>query len=344
LAQYERRHGHPLDFTRLYWRPPLSPAAVIASEQQHLERRLDTAALVSITDHDTLEGPKALRAAGCMEVPLSVEWTVRFQSALFHLGVHGIPSSRAEEAERLSAAHTAGAAESLGEVLDWLIECPETFIVLNHPYWDLAQIGGLRHDALLLSFLRAHHHQIHALELNGYRTWSENRRVLPLAEGLGIPIVGGGDRHGRTPNSIVNVTGAASFEEFARDLRAGRRTDCVIFEEYAEPYTWRVLRDLSDYLSRDAEPDGRTWTDRVFVTENGVETPLSALWRSAPLWTSVSVVVTHALASNAFRPVFELSSVDRKVPPHQDLGAHAAFRPMPRLETRPVTPLESSVN
>src|SRR5262245_25771646 len=56
LAQYEREHGQKLDFTKWYWRPPAAPAEVIASERNHLARRLDLPSLVSLTDHDTLEG------------------------------------------------------------------------------------------------------------------------------------------------------------------------------------------------------------------------------------------------------------------------------------------------
>jgi hypothetical protein len=103
-----------------------------------------------------------------------------------------------------------------------LVRCPQTFVVLNHPFWDLGGIGLLRHESVLLAFLCAHRGRIHAIELNGYRAWAENRRVLPPAEGFGLPIVGGGDRHGNIPNAILNVSGATCVAEFATDLRAGR--------------------------------------------------------------------------------------------------------------------------
>ena len=60
LAEYEREEGQALDFADWYWRPPASPASVVTSEQEHLERRLGLSALVSLTDHDTLEGPREL--------------------------------------------------------------------------------------------------------------------------------------------------------------------------------------------------------------------------------------------------------------------------------------------
>src|SRR5262249_6246849 len=144
--------------------------------------------------------------------------------------------------------HGAG---TLDELLDWLGECPETFVVLNHPYWDLARVGQLRHESMLLAFLRRHHDRIHALELNGHRAWGENRRVLPLAKGSGLPVVGGGDRHGFTPNTIVNLTRAECLAEFARELRSDRETHCVVFPEYATPHVARLVQTAADILKPD---------------------------------------------------------------------------------------------
>src|SRR5262245_24511797 len=62
LAAYQRKHGRPLNFGEWYWRPPVTPAAVIDSERAQLEQRLDLPGLVSLTDHDTVEGPRTIRA------------------------------------------------------------------------------------------------------------------------------------------------------------------------------------------------------------------------------------------------------------------------------------------
>jgi hypothetical protein len=321
MANDKQLHGRSLDFAAWHWRPPLAPAAVVASERQHLERRLDCASLVSLTDHDTLEGPKALRRTGDAAVPLSVEWSVPFDGTVFHLGVHAINSGRLSQVEPVLAACTAGSRDDLGDILDWLIESPETFVVLNHPYWDLTQRGPLQHDAVLLRFMRRHRHRIHALELNGYRTWAENRRVLPLADGFGLPIVGGGDRHGRAPNSIVNVTRASCLAEFAADLRAGRPTDCLLFEEYAEPFASRLLQGARDCLARDRQLEvGQVWTDRVFFTSaGGEEIPLNAMWR-APWWLTGTVALTQMLGSDIARGVFSLATPGRNRELNADLS------------------------
>src|SRR5262245_23884777 len=136
VARYQRLHGRPLDFASCYWRPPLSPAAVIDSERAQIAARLDLPALVSLSDHDTIEGPKRLRATGALETPLSVECTIHVDEAELHLGVHNLDPARVEEAERAMAAFTAHRESDPGAILDWIAETPSAFVVLNHPYWD----------------------------------------------------------------------------------------------------------------------------------------------------------------------------------------------------------------
>src|SRR5262245_27398592 len=132
LANYHSEHGRPLDFGEWYWRPPVTPAGVIASEQAQLEQRLDLPGLVSLTDHDTVEGPRTLRASGRADIPLSVEWSVPFEGCLFHLGVHGISpgsiDSMMEAFAVYSAGPKSGACRTLGELLDALNECTETLV------------------------------------------------------------------------------------------------------------------------------------------------------------------------------------------------------------------------
>jgi hypothetical protein len=337
VARYESLHGRPLDFSQAYWRPPLTPAEVIASERDQIERRLGLQALVSLTDHDTMAGPRAFRSAGHCDVPLSVEWSVPFEGSVVHLGVHAVPPDRVDEIERELAAYTAGVRGALDDLLDWLGERPETFVVLNHPYWDLAGLGARRHDSTLLRFLRVHGHRIHALELNGYRAWAENRRVLPLAEGFALPVVGGGDRHGFCPNTIVNLTRATCLAEFARELREGRPTDCVVFPEYEEPYTARVLRTAAGVL-RDipGHPGGRSrWSSRVFMCVDGEERSLESVWTGVSWWLHACIVATRMLGSAPARHLFALFGADGLDRLDADCRAEGTLRAAPRLETPP---------
>jgi hypothetical protein len=337
LVEYEREHGRPLRFGDWYFRPPVSAAGVIDSERDQLEQRLDLPGLVSLTDHDTVEGPLGLRASGRADVPLSFEWSVPFERSLFHLGVHGISPAAVDATMQALAAYTGGPptdeSRRLGELLDELGRCPETFVVLNHPCWDLRRVGQLRHDSALLALLRAHRDRIHALELNGYRTWSENRCVLPLATGFGIPVVGGGDRHGLAPNTIVNLTRASDLATFAHELRVERSSCCIVFPEYADPFVARVLQTAADIL----RPHYRhhrgqtTWPERVFVTIDGREQSVASMWEGGPLWLRSTVAIAQAIASKPFSRVFELTRADGHETLEADCRLERLVEAVPRL-------------
>lgn len=65
LSFYEKRaserYSVKLDFDRANWRPPLQPRMAYDLEAKQIQR-LGLYPLVSITDHDTLEGTLLLRA------------------------------------------------------------------------------------------------------------------------------------------------------------------------------------------------------------------------------------------------------------------------------------------
>ena len=122
-----------------------------------------------------------------------------------------------------------------------LSEIPEVLVVLNHPIWDIEMVGKERHKLLLSDFIRIHGRWIHAFEINGFGLWSENKAVIEMAEALGIPIVTGGDRHGCKPNTVINLTNADSFEEFADEIRVQKRSEVVLMPEYEQPLHSRQL-------------------------------------------------------------------------------------------------------
>ena len=62
---------------------------------------------------------------------------------------------------------------------------------------------------------------MHALEINGFRTWEENRLTIELAREIGLPVVSGGDRHGCQPNTLLNISQSRSFEELVAEIRDG---------------------------------------------------------------------------------------------------------------------------
>jgi hypothetical protein len=307
--RYEDRTGTEIDFRRIYWTPPVLPTIVLASEIKQIKEKLDLAALVSITDHDTIAAPLSLRQQpGAGPIPISVEWSVPFRGNTFHLGVHNLPAAKSVQIMKDLSSYTAEPAEGeLSDLLALLGDCSETLMVLNHPYFDFARQGAHKHRASLQQFLSLYHPWIHALELGGMRPWRESQEALGLAQKYDLPIVAGGDRHGCRPNTVLNLTHSESWGDFVADIRQNRRNDVLVMPTCEEPVQVRELQIVSD-VSRHypAYPYGyRQFTDRVFVDLEGYSWhPLSFYWSGGmPLWVRPIFGALVALGSDSACPV-----------------------------------------
>jgi hypothetical protein len=106
--------------------------------------------------------------------------------------------------------------------------------------------------------------------------------VLRLGEETGLPVVAGGDRHGREPNAILSLSRAATFPEFVHEVRNQRFSHLVFMPQYREPLKMRILQVIGDVLRDYPEnlKTGRRWCDRVFYRESGGTTPipLAEMW------------------------------------------------------------------
>lgn len=279
---YRVHHGEAFDYNRVWWNPPLEPKAAYDLERAQMES-FGWEAMVSLTDHDCVEAGFALElfpeAAGA---PISTEWTVYTGESFLHLGVHNLQPGRArmlmEEMARVTAAKDEA---RTGEMLDELQRDPGTLVVVNHPLWDEAKVGGGRHEVALRSFLERFRGYLHALELNGLRSARENARVCTWAQEFGLPVVGGGDRHGCEANALLNLTQARSFGEFVEEVRAGATTHTLYLPQYKRPLALRVVELVSDVLGHyDGFAEGRKrWSDRVFY-----EAPTGQVRRLSEVW------------------------------------------------------------
>jgi len=187
------------------------------------------------------------------------------------------------------------------ELLAALHSFPEVLIVFNHPLWDLGELGAERHAICLDTFMQQNRQFLHALEFNGMRKWDENKRVAPLAEHWGLPIVSGGDRHACEPSANVNLSQAQSFAEFADEIRNQRRSHILFMQQYADPMCVRVAHAVLDVIRYYPEyPEGsRRWDDRVFHPDKtGQEVPLSTFWKSPPKFVE-RIFSVFRLAENA---------------------------------------------
>jgi hypothetical protein len=308
LEKHKQKRGEVIDFARAYWTPPISPREVLEAECGQIERELNLEPIVSITDHDEIQACTQLQVLQPgKDIPVSLEWTVPFAPGFFHLGVHNLPRDKPAEVWGLLKAYTRDpASASLVELLALLSGYDEVLVVFNHPLWDIERIGEARHRLLVEEFLSSCGQWIHAIEINGYRSWSENQAAMKLAADHAFPLVSGGDRHGHEPNAMLNLTAASSFAEFASEVRLDRVSEVAILPSYDEPLVMRMLEAVGDVLRYYPNyVDGqRFWTDRIFWTlEDATVRPLSFYWGSrGPAWVRASLWVMRIIGSRRFRP------------------------------------------
>jgi hypothetical protein len=270
---------------------------------------------VSLTDHDDIEAGVSLQVA-CdrHETPVSVEWTVPFAGSIFHLGVHNLPSEIERPAMELLADYTQSPSEAkLDAILDAFDRIPDVLTVLNHPFWLEDGVEEPVHRAALDRILARCGRWFHAFELNGTRPWKENRDAVVLAASHRRPVISGGDRHACEPAACINITNAATFSEFAAEIRDGR-SEVLFLPHYREPLAsrilaaaWEILRPYPEY------PDRKDWTDRVFYrTDDGIAQPLSVIWKGKTPWLAHGIRTLVGLtATTGLRSALRWISPDR---------------------------------
>ena len=314
--KYLKNEGRPIDFSTAFWSPPMSPHDVYRIEKEQINKA-GLEAIVSISDHDSIEGNLKLNEQhDKARAPSSLEWTVPFEYGFFQVCVHNLPPAQAVELTKTLVDFTFSenpTNERLHELFAMLNDLPQVLVVLNHPLWDIEIVGKERHVVLLKNFIKEFGQWIHAFEINGFRAWSENKAVIEMAEALGFPIVTGGDRHGCKPNTVINLTKAETFEEFVEEVRVDRRSEVVLMPEYKQPLHSRQLQSFSEILRNYPEfpPERQRWFDRVrFDIGDGTGlNPLSAYgWvNGGPLWLRLAIRTLGLFGSPKMRPFFTLA-------------------------------------
>ena len=312
IERYRAKTGQPVDFSRAYWRGPLDAHSAHELEKRQIEL-LDLPAIVSLTDHDNIDAGLQLRAEGIVaDAPVSVEWTVPFEPTYFHVGIHNMAADCGPALmQRMASVTRQPSAQALGELLEELDADPSVLIVFNHPLWDMRGIGHEYTVATAERFLKMYGQRLHALEINGLRCWRENLGVVHLAQESGHPVVSGGDRHGLEPNATINLTRAANFAQFAREIREERTSDIAILPQYGEPLYLRHLLTAWDAVREHPQLERQRWIARVFIRcEDGIERPLSHVWtEGAPRWIDPCLNVIGLLASTPMRTVGRLANL-----------------------------------
>lgn len=270
------RTGNTLDLAQVFWLPPLSPEQAWQVEASQIAR-LGLQPLVSITDHDDITAGLETPAA-----QVSAEWTLPWGGTMLHIGVHNLPRQSALSWQRRMADVTRGApVEDLRDLLAALHGLEGTLVVLNHPLWDECRVGTGVHAAAVGAFLAQHRDSLDALELNGLRAARENLAVMQLARAFGLPVVAGGDRHGREPGACFNLTRTSTFADFAAEVRRERRSHIVFTPAYRLSIRWRWLRVAREIMQGNGEAPGARahWLQRFYYTaEDGLVRSLFEDW------------------------------------------------------------------
>ncbi len=287
LEKQCRKSRIPVDFSRAYWTPPLSPKLAYETERDQIENTLGLRAMVSLTDHDNIEAPVWLRSRGNSNTPISLEWSVPFAGTIFHLGVHNLPGGQAQAIVQDLSAYTKNPTdEELIELLATLDGFSNVLVVFNHPLWTQSCVGVKRGPDDLDRFLSFAVQFLHAFEINAARSENENRRVGELAAKWNRPLVSGGDRHGCEASGALNLTSAETFCEFVSEIRQEQCSHVLLMPQYSEPLGIRTARTLLDIIRNYPEyPMGsRRWDDRIFHPDEngGAARPISALWKAPP--------------------------------------------------------------
>ena len=329
LKEQCKKSCRPVDFSQAYWTPPLPPKQAFEVESNQIEIDLELMSLVSLTDHDSIGAPTALRQLpDPVQIPFAVEWSVPFEGAVFHLGVHNLPESQAHLImDDLAAFTKSPSAPRLMELLAALHELPEVLIVFNHPLWDQHCLGQSAFRSILDRFLQGHVQFLHAFELNAMRAWTENKGVIQLAAEWKRPLISGGDRHGCEPSGALNLTCATSFSDFVDEIRREQLSHVVFMPQYAEVLGIRFMQTVIDTIRDYPEhPAGsRRWDERVFHMDfkAGYYRPLSALWKAPPRFLgrifSVFRMVENASVRHALNFTFREKSGLHQAPenPHE---------------------------
>jgi len=277
---HRRATGRDMALARVLWTPPLAPDEAYRLEARQIEN-LGLQPIVSLTDHDDIESGLALqRRPAAPAAPISFEWTVPFGETFFHLGVHNLPAGRARSIFTDLQEYTARPQPArLAALLESLHSREHVLTILNHPLWDEADIGAHAHRRTLMALLSGYGSWIHAIELNGLRSWDENGEALELASTWQLPAISGGDRHGLEPNANLNLTHARTFAEFVVEIRESGASTVLFMPQYRETLGMRLFETVKDIVRCHPQARRPRWIDRFFYQcEDGVTRPISELW------------------------------------------------------------------
>jgi len=188
---------------------------------------------VTLTDHDTIDGCKALldRRGPLPDFIFGEEVSVAFpeDGTVVHVNVYHIDESQHRELQRLRG--------SVYALTDYLRSIDKLF-VLNHLTWTR------QHRALCKRQIEAMLERFDVFEgLNGTRSYAHNAFVWAATRGRGKVLVAGSDSHTNRVGTTYTLSRGSTAGELLRNIRAGLAQPCGAFgtPEKLREDVWLVL-------------------------------------------------------------------------------------------------------
>jgi predicted metal-dependent phosphoesterase TrpH len=226
----------------LVYHPLLTPAETYQTAKR---RGMD---FITITDHDTIDGCKALldEYGDLPDFVVAEEVSVAFpeDGTVVHVNVFDIDEEQHRECQRLR--------DNLYEITAYLRGLGKLY-VLNHLTWTE------QHRALKRWQIEAMLANFSVFEgINGTRSYAHNAFAWCAVQGHGKTLVGGSDSHTNRVGTTYTLTQGSTAREAIGSIMAGVAEPCGAFgtpEKFRED-VWLVLSKNVDWRLNEA---GSAW-------------------------------------------------------------------------------------
>jgi len=225
----------------MVWHPLCTPEALYDLAK---ERGMD---FVTITDHDTIDGCKALvdRRGPLRDFVFGEEVSVSFpeDGTIIHVNVYDINEEQHREIQRLR--------DNIYDLVAYLRRIDKLY-VLNHMTWTE------QHRVLTTWQIEAMMQLFDVFEgLNGARSYMHNGFVWQATAEHDKVLVGGSDSHTYRVGTTYTRTQGATAGELMANIRAGHAVPCGAFgtPEKLREDVWLTLQRVAE--ERLAEATGR---------------------------------------------------------------------------------------
>ena len=242
LRPWRRRPGTRIDLhchstfshERLRWLPGLVYHPLLEPEQVYDLAKARGMAFVTLTDHDTLDGCRALldRRGRLPDFIFGEEVSVAFpeDGTVVHVNVYDIDEPQHREVQRLRG--------NIYELVGYLRRL-EKFYVLNHMTWTQ------QHRVLAPRQIEAVLRLFDAFEgLNGTRSYAHNVFAWYATREHQQTLVGGSDSHTHRVGTTYTISAGATAADLLANLRAGVAAPAGAFgtAEKLREDVWLVLQ------------------------------------------------------------------------------------------------------